>query len=72
MHILSSSIAKVKNFVNKDCTVKITVLMLNCQRNSLKVVMKTDIFQFDKINTFLYRFFCKQRQTELAKKTSKS
>ena len=42
-----------KNFVNKDCTVPITALFLNCQRNSLKVVMKTDIFQFDKINTLL-------------------
>ena len=63
--------------MNKDCTVK-TILMLNYQHSGLKVVIKIDMFQFDKINTllltqFLYKqHFYKQRQAESGKKTNKN
>ena len=52
--------------------------MLNYQRSGLKVVIKIDMFQFDKINTllltqFLYKqHFYKQRQAESGKKTNKN
>ena len=52
--------------------------MLSHQRSNLKVVIKIDMFQFDKINAllltqFLYKqHFYKQRQAESGKKTNKN